>query len=63
LVWKAISSITPMIWLICWAELSISLIAATASRTTTPERSASARAAVIASRACLGPSAVLRTVR
>ena len=34
LVWKAISSITPMIWLICWAEFSISLMAATASRTT-----------------------------
>ena len=62
LVWKAISSITPMIWLICWAEFSISLIAATASRTTTPERSASARAEPTASRAWPAPSAVLRTV-
>jgi hypothetical protein len=42
LVWKAISSITPMIWVI-WPELcSISPMAATASRTTSPERAASA---------------------
>ena len=45
LVWKAISSITPMIWLICWADFSISPMAATASRTTSPERSASSWAA------------------
>ena len=46
LVWKAISSITPMIWVI-WPELcSISDMAATASLTTRPDWAASARAPV-----------------
>ena len=35
LVWNAISSITPMIWLICCDDLAIASIASTASRTTT----------------------------
>src|SRR4051812_36844923 len=61
-VWKAISSMTPMIWEISWADFSIAPIATTASCTTLPEASASALAAITTSLACLAPSAVLRTV-
>jgi hypothetical protein len=45
LVWNAISSITPMIWLICLDEPSIARMASIASATTAPLLSASVRAA------------------
>ncbi len=60
LVWKAISSITPMIWLICCAERWISPIAATASRTTAPPCSASLMAVATMARVALAPCAVSR---
>ena len=62
LVWKAISSITPMIWLICRDEASIALIALTARSTTAPLCSASSLVAVTTWLAWAAPSDVARTV-
>ncbi len=62
LVWKAISSITLMIWLISLADCSMRPMAPTASRTTWPERSASPLATDTTDWAWLAPSAVRRTV-
>ena len=53
---------TPMISLICLDDLSMPVIAAIASRTTSPLLSASTLAVETMSRACLAPSAVFFTV-
>ena len=62
LVWKAISSITPMMWVICCADLAMPSIAVTASRTTYAPFLASPSAAATTSRACEAASAALLTV-
>ncbi|MNL29823.1 hypothetical protein D3C87_1515230 [compost metagenome] len=62
MVWKAISSITPVIWAICWAEVSISRMAVTVSSTTSPLRRALWRVASTISRARSAPSEAWRTV-
>ena len=62
MVWKAISSMTPMIWLIWSDEPSMACMAWTASRTMTPEVSASPLAAWTTSEAWRAPDAVLFTV-
>ena len=55
LVWKAISSITPMIWLISVDDFSIWPMAAMARCTTSPDASASLRAEATACAACWEP--------
>jgi hypothetical protein len=62
LVWKAISSMTPMIWVIWRDEASISPMAATAWLTTSPDFSASPRAAATMPDALLALSAAPFTV-
>ena len=62
LVWKAISSITPMMLAICLDEVSIPSIAPTVWRTTSPERSASVFEVETRFRASFATSAVRRTV-
>ena len=57
LVWKAISSMTPMIWPICCDDLAMALIASTAWRTTAALFLASSSAAATTWRACCVPSA------
>ena len=51
-----------MIWPICCEEVCMAFIATMLRRTTSPERSASARVASTRSRASRAPSAVRRTV-
>jgi hypothetical protein len=62
LVWKAISSMTPMIWATWRDEASMPPIASTVDSTTSREWPASVWASRTAWCAALAPSAVLRTV-
>ena len=62
MVWKAISSITLMIWLIDCEDSSMTVMAETACSTTSPERRASSRARLTTSAALLAPVAVWPTV-
>ena len=62
MVWKAISSITPMIWLICCDDFSMPPMASTALRTTSPLFSASSLVLATTPRACVAPSAAFLTV-
>ena len=62
MVWKAISSITPMIWPIWLEDFSMAPMASTAWLTIEPEASAALRARSTTLRARVAPSAVRRTV-